>query len=132
MTLIAAWLKQDEETERGQGSATSRTLLASFLDHVRLNCRRERSIAFYSSQASLTPKYFSRQIRQLSGKSPGAIIQEYTMAEAKKLLSSKKYSVKEVSNLLHFSSPSSFCKYFKAAEDISPGEYMKHSQHPHS
>lgn len=125
--LISARLEHDEETKCG-GAATNRTLLASFMDNVRLNCRKERGVAFYSSQASLTPKYFSRQIKELSGKTPGTIIEEYTIAEAKTLLSSKKYSVKEVSNLLHFSSSSSFCKYFKAAEGISPGEYMRNNQ----
>ena len=129
-TLIAARLGQDEETESEGESVTSRTLLASFLENVRLNCSKERSVAFYGSLASLTPKYFSRQIRQLSGKSPGAIIEEFTMAEAKKLLSSKKYSVKEVSNMLNFSSPSSFCKYFKSAEGITPGKFMRNNQYP--
>mgnify|MGYP002621225641 FL=1 len=127
-TLIAARVKQEEEEEKGEESPVSgvnRTLLASFLDNVRNNCRKERGVAFYSSLANLTPKYFAKQIRKLSGKSPGAIIEEYTMAEAKTLLSSKKYSVKEVSNLMNFSSPSSFCKYFKAAEGIAPGQYMK-------
>ena len=103
----------------------NRTLLASFLENVRNNCRKERGIAFYSSLANLTPKYFSKQIHNLSGKSPGAIIEEYTMAEAKTLLASKKYSIKEVSNIMNFSSPSSFCKYFKAAESMTPGQYMK-------
>ena len=123
-TLIAARLRQDEEKEQFPVPALNRTLLASFLDNVRLNCRKERGIAFYSSLANLSPKYFSKQIRKLSGKSPGTIIEEYVMAEAKTLLSSKKYSVKEISNLMNFSSPSSFCKYFKAAEGVSPGQFM--------
>ena len=66
-TLIAARLGQDEETESEGESVTSRTLLASFLENVRLNCSKERSVAFYGSLASLTPKYFSKQIKQLSG-----------------------------------------------------------------
>ena len=124
-SLIAARLRQDEEKEQAQVSVVNRTLLASFLDNVRLNCRKERGIAFYSSLANLSPKYFSKQIRKLSRKSPGTIIEEYVMAEAKTLLSSKKYSVKEVSNLMNFSSPSCFCKYFKASEGMTPGQYMK-------
>ena len=125
-TLIAARLRQEEEKETTSPvSGVNRTLLASFLDNVRSNCRKERGIAFYSSLANLTPKYFSKQIRNLSGKSPGTIIEEFTMAEAKTLLSSKKYSIKEVSALMNFSSPSSFCKYFKAAEGMTPGQYMK-------
>ena len=126
-TLIAARLQQDEEKGQTAVSPVNSTLLASFLDNVRSNCGKERGIAFYSSLANLTPKYFSRQIRRLSGKTPGTIIEEYTMAEAKTLLSSKKYSVKEVSNLMHFPSPSSFCKYFKAAEGMTPGQYMTQS-----
>ena len=124
-TLIAVRLRHDEEKDVSPASGVNRTLLASFLENVRNNCRKERGIAFYSSLANLTPKYFSKQIHNLSGKSPGAIIEEYTMAEAKTLLASKKYSIKEVSNIMNFSSPSSFCKYFKAAESMTPGQYMK-------
>ena len=127
-TLIAMRLK-DQEREPGNSVANgNKALLTDFLDNVRKHCKQERGIAFYSNLANLTPKYFSRQIRKLSGKSPGAIIEEYTMAEAKGLLSSKKYSVKEVSNLMNFSTPSSFCKYFKAAEGIAPGQYIRHYQ----
>ena len=123
-TLIAARL-QDPEPEAGEPASANRSLLAEFLDQVRQYCRKERGIVFYSNLAHLSPKYFSKQIKALSGKSPGAIIEEYTIAEAKKLLSSKKYSVKEVSHLMNFSSPSSFCKYFKAAEGCAPGQYVK-------
>lgn len=124
-SLIAARVRQEEEKDAPPVSGVNRTLLASFLDNVRSNCRKERGIAFYSSLANLTPKYFSKQIRKLSGKAPGTIIDEYTMAEAKTLLSSKKYSIKEVSNIMNFSSPSGFCKYFKAAEGMTPGQFMK-------
>jgi len=124
-TLIAMHIKHQQQEDDDIVSTGNRTLLTDFLDNVRTNCRNHREIAFYSGLANLTPKYFSRQIKRLSGKSPGAIIEEYTIAEAKQLLVSKKYSVKEISNLLNFASPSSFCKYFKSAEGISPGQYME-------
>ena len=126
-TLLAARLQYGDAEKNAPAAPSNRTLLPAFLDNVRQHCRRERGVLFYSNLANLTPKYFSKQIKQLSGKSPGTIIEEYTMTEAKSLLASKKYSVKEVSNLMNFSSPSSFCKYFKAAEGVTPGYYMKHS-----
>ncbi len=124
-TLIVAKLQKPGQHKKEEIQTANRSLLLSFLENVKRNCRNQRGITFYSSIANLTPKYFSKQIKLLSGKSPGAIIQEYTMAEAKTLLSSKKYSVKEVSNLMNFSSPSSFCKFFKSGEGISPGKYME-------
>ena len=126
-TLLAARLQYGDAEGDSSAAPANRTLLPAFLDNVRQHCRRERGVVFYSNLANLTPKYFSKQIKQLSGKSPGTIIEEYTMTEAKSLLASKKYSVKEVSNLMNFSSPSSFCKYFKAAEGCPPGQYMKHT-----
>ena len=116
-----------QQSEEGDAPVVmgDRSVLLEFLSNVRANCRRERSIGFYASEAHLTPKYFSRIIKNVSGKSPGVIIREYTMAEAKALLSTKKYSVKEVSTMLNFSGPSSFGKYFKAAQGCSPGEYVR-------
>ena len=122
-TLIAARL-QDQDEKVPASLSVNRSLLADFLDNVRQHCHKHRRIAFYSSLAHLSPKYFSKLIKALSGKSPGDIIEEYTMAEAKKLLASKKFSVKEVSNMMNFSSASSFCKYFKAAEGCAPGHYI--------
>ncbi len=125
-TLLAARLQYGDTEEIAPVGPANHTLLPAFLDNVRQHCRRERGVIFYSNLANLTPKYFSKQIKQLSGKSPGNIIEEFTMTEAKSLLASKKYSVKEVSIMMNFSSPSSFCKYFKAAEGCTPGQYMKH------
>ena len=123
-TLIAV-RAEESNAEARHPSAVNRSLLASFLDNVRQHCHEHREVSFYSNLANLTPKYYSKLIRQLSGRPPGSIIEEYTMAEAKGLLASKNYSVKEVSSLMNFSSASSFCKYFKAAEGCTPGEYMK-------
>ncbi len=124
-TIIFAKLQNQGQRIEEEAQTANRNLLVSFLENVKRNCRHERGIAFYSSFANLTPKYFSKQIKFISGKSPGAIIQEYTMAEARAILSSKKYTVKEVSNLMNFSSPSSFCKYFKSGQGLSPGKYME-------
>jgi|GEM_PF-3381800 len=124
-TLIVAKLQNQGQRTEAEAQMANRSILMPFLENVKRNCRHERKITFYSSLANLTPKYFSKQIKLLSGKSPGAIIKEYTLTEAKTLLSSKKYSIKEVSNLMNFSSPSSFCKYFKSVEGISPGKYTE-------
>ena len=124
-TLIVAKLQSHGRQTEEEAQMTNRSMLMPFLENVKRNCRYERKIAFYSGLANLTPKYFSKQIKLLSGKSPGAIINEYTLTEAKTLLSSKKYSIKEVSNLMNFSSPSSFCKFFKSGEGMSPGKYME-------
>lgn len=128
---IISSLIADKIAETDSGEAMSaygaKSILPVFLENVRVHCRKERNVEFYSAKASLTPKYFSKIIKLETGKSAATIIREYTMAEARMLLSTKKYSVKEVSGMLHFSGPSSFCKYFKAAQGCPPGEYMKNN-----
>lgn len=127
LALLADKLGRTAKAQAAKATGGDRTILSDFLVNVREYCRKERGVPFYADKAHLTTKYFSRLIKNISGKPPGAIIREYTMAEAKSLLASKRYSVKEVGAMLNFAGPSSFCKYFKAAAGCSPGEYVKNN-----
>lgn len=61
---------------------------------------------------------------QVSGRYAGDWINDYVILEAKALLKSKKYTVQQVCDMLNFSNPSFFGKFFKAAVECSPRKYM--------
>ncbi len=72
---------------------------------------------------NLSPRHFSTVIKQASGISPSAIIDQVIISEARKMLSSGKMTVKEVAVALNFPSQSFFGKYFKKHTGISPSEF---------
>ena len=61
---------------------------------------------------------------KVAGKKALLVIQENVIAEAEALLKEGKYNIQQVSDLLHFPSPSYFCRYFRKATGQTPRAYM--------
>lgn len=93
-----------------------KTLLAQhFID--------ERQVSFYADKMHLTPKYFSTIIKEASGKTAGAWINEMLLLESKVRLQNKDQTIAQIAYDLNFSDPSHFGKFFKKHIGISPLEY---------
>lgn len=118
------WLLNNMNKESTQSIQNrQKQLLDRFLALVQEHYLTERSIQFYADKLCLTPKYLSQVIRETSGRYAGDWIKDYVILEAKALLKSKKYTVQQVSDRLHFSNASFFGKFFKAAVGCSPRRY---------
>lgn len=119
---IIRYYNKKEKEEKAE--SRQQKLFDSFLELVQKNYKEQRNIGFYAGRLCLTPKYMSRVIYQVSGRYAGDWINDYVILEAKALLKSKKYTVQQVCDMLNFSNPSFFGKYFKAAVGCSPRKYM--------
>ena len=95
-----------------------------FLTLLEQHFTQERSISFYADRMCLTSKYLSTTIKEVSGKHGMQWIDEYVSLEAKALLKSGKWSVKQVSDQLNFPSQSMFGRFFKKMTGYSPKLYM--------
>ncbi len=83
----------------------------------------ERNMAFYANHLGLTPKYLSKLIKQVSGRSAPDWIDSFVILEAKNMLKYTDDSIKEIVFKLHFPNPSVFYKFFKAHTGLTPSEY---------
>ena len=106
-----------------EASMRSYDIFNKFLRLVQENCRRERSVQWYSEQLCLSAKYFSEVVKSVSGRTAGQWITNMVGLEIKGLLLDPELSVKEVAQKLNFPNPSFMGKYFKNATGISPSEY---------
>ncbi|MBO5978972.1 MAG: AraC family transcriptional regulator [Bacteroidales bacterium] len=71
----------------------------------------------------MSPKYLSKLIKEVSGKSAPEWINAYVMLEDKHLLKYTDISIKEIVFKLNFSNQTVFYKYFKAHTGMTPTEY---------
>jgi AraC-like DNA-binding protein len=85
--------------------------------------RQERSVYFYASLLNVTPKYLSKCVKELTGKTCGELIDEAVILEAKVLLDDPELSVAQVADQLNFSDQFFFSKYFKKHTEVSPTAY---------
>jgi AraC-like DNA-binding protein len=85
--------------------------------------KKKHNLRFYADSLFITPKYLIHAIKKSSGKTPGKLIDEAIIAEAKLLLRDRDYTIATVSERLQFSDQASFSKFFKKNTGITPVSY---------
>lgn len=98
-------------------------VLHEFLGDLSRYYTQEMQVKFYAQEQKMKPKDFARIIKAGTAKTPSQIIHDYIITEAKFQLKFSGQNVARISRRLHFSSPSSFGKYFKKYAGISPKKY---------
>lgn len=87
-----------------------------------------RDVQWYASEMSLTPKYLSEVVKDVSGRTAGQWITNFVITEIKSLLKNSDLSIKEIAVEMNFSDQSFLGKYFKNAVGMSPLEYRCNRQ----
>lgn len=85
----------------------------------------QHTLKFYADSLFITPKYLIHAIKNASGKSPGKLIDEAIVAEAKLLLKDTSHNIASIAEELHFSDPASFSKFFKKHTGYNPLSYRR-------
>ena len=104
-------------------SLRSKLVLEQFLKLVAQYHDQERGMAFYADKMYMTPKYLSKLIKNVSGKSGPEWIDSFVILEAKNLLKYTDIPIKEIVYKLHFTNSSVFYKFFKSHTGMTPSEY---------
>ena len=114
---------QNQEARQPVTTDKSAHILSRFKMLLSKHFIEERQVSFYAEKMHLTPKYFSSIIKDASGKTAGAWINEMLMLESKVRLQDKSQSIAQIAYDLNFSDPSHFGKFFKKHTGASPLEY---------
>lgn len=84
---------------------------------------REHTIAFYADRLCLTPNHLGAVIREVSGQTVMQWIHRSVIQQAKLQLKYSDLPVWQIAELLNFSNPSFFSKFFKRETGMTPAEY---------
>ena len=114
-----------QKVETGGRSVRSRAIFEDFLALVKDNHRKERSLNFYAEKLYLTPKYLSKLVKTVSGKSAHEWIDSFVIVEAKNMLKYSDLSIKTIVYDLNFPNQTTFYRFFKAQTGMTPSEYRK-------
>ena len=122
MLEVAALFKKHRYVETIQLTRREEMMM-QFLKLLSIHFREERSVQYYAAQMFVTPKHLTKTVKELTGKTCGAFIDEMVIAEAKILLDDTSNSIGNVADQLHFSDQFFFSKFFKNATGLSPSQY---------
>lgn len=106
-----------------QPSNRAEELYFEFMNDLQKYCTSQRKVGFYAEQCCVCTKYFTRQIKAASGKTPMQLIKERVIIEAKAMLNSDNDSIKRISEAMNFPNSAFFCRYFKQETGMSPTEF---------
>ena len=90
---------------------------------VNEHATREHTIAFYADRLCLTPNHLGAVIREVSGQTVMQWIHRSVIQQAKLQLKYSDLPVWQIAELLNFSNPSFFSKFFKRETGMTPAEY---------
>lgn len=82
------------------------------------------TVEYIADQLNIDKKKLANLTKQLVGKSPGEIMAERKILEAKRLLSNTRNTIKEVSYSLGFDQATYFTKYFKKHTQLTPKAFI--------
>ena len=98
-------------------------LFISFTELLKNNFKQHHDVAFYARQLHISPRYLSMIIKDLTNNTVIYFINRKLSLEACWLLKSSRISIQEISDALHFSDQSAFCKFFKRQIGKTPLAY---------
>lgn len=112
-------LSHDSSVALAPSDATVAKLRALVEGHF----REQRSIAFYASKLAMTPDRLNDHVKRSIGVSPGHIIRQRIVAEAKWRLVSTMEPIKNIASELTFSDASHFSRFFAQYVGMTPQEF---------
>ena len=126
--MLHIFLLQAERELRQQGfkelkPSINLDYLLLFKEQLEENFTQEKSVAWYSSQLSISDKQLHKATTTLLDKTPKQIIDERVLLEAKRLLVHSSSSIKEIAYSLGYDEPTNFIKYFKKHTESTPSEF---------
>ena len=97
-----------------------RELFNLFMMLLERDYKLSRDVNYYAGLMHITSKYLTNIVRQVTGHTPKAIIDQYVILQLKMQLKRSSHSVKEIAYEYHFTDVSFFCRYFKRHTGLTP------------
>ena len=108
-----------------QTNLNTSVVINNFINSITAHYDRPIDICRFAIENGYSPDYFRRIFKKVTNKTPVEYLTEYRLKQAKKLLSSRLYTVQEVCYMVGYENVSYFSKLFKQKEGASPSAYIK-------
>lgn len=126
--VAAIYLKRKPITP--QPRTRNDIIFQQFIFSLFNNFNVERTVEFYATEQSITPRHLSMVVKQMSGQTAGGWITSCTITNIKSKLHDRNLTIAEISDEMNFPNPSFFSQYFKKHTGETPKEYRKNIHNP--
>lgn len=124
MLHAQAYLRQ-LPIDYAEGNSRVEELYNLFMDTVERHFNHYADVSFYAEQVNVSPRYLGQVTRRIANRSPKTIIDERIMSEIASLLTTTNKPLKEIAQLLGFSSQSHLSRFFRQHKGMSPSDFKQ-------
>lgn len=100
-------------------------LFIQFMKLVQSNFNTQQTLSYYGNKLFISDKYLIQICKNITGKTPGTIMAELMINEAKLLLNNPANNINLVSQKLNYATVAAFSKFFKKHTGVSPSKWNK-------
>jgi AraC family transcriptional activator of pobA len=131
VSTTLAWLMRENLAQArdkvGVTAVRAREHLAGFVALVDENFSKHTTLDHYAAQLDISAAHLNAICRQMSDRSALQLIHERLMLEARRELIYTSMTIKEISELLGFTDPAYFTRFFKRQMGMSPKDFRLQS-----
>ncbi len=99
--------------------------IVKFKQEVIKNIDEQLGLEEFASRLDISTKKLTALTKQYTSLTPGALIKELKILEAKRMLSHQDVSIKEIAYSLGFDQPTYFTKFFKKETKLTPKQFLQ-------
>lgn len=118
--------RQSGAAHAGPGPYPS--LVRRFTDLVRESGGRKLQVRVFSDVLGVTPSHLAEAVRDVTGRTPGQIIRDGQVAEAKRQLRHTDKTIGEIAYALDFSDTAYFSRFFRREAGVTPGDFRRQTR----
>jgi two-component system response regulator YesN len=107
----------------GRREEKTNHVIAKAKSYIRENYKRDISLEDVSRKVNVSPYYFSKIFKEETGEGFVKYLTALRIENAKELLSSTEYSMREIGSMCGYSDPNYFSRSFKKNVGVSPSDY---------
>jgi two-component system response regulator YesN len=107
----------------GRKGEKSNRIIEKAQVYIRENYRRDISLDEVSRNVNVSPYYFSKIFKEVTGEGFVKYLTAVRIEKAKELLSSTEYSMREIGSMCGYSDPNYFSRSFKKNAGVTPTDY---------
>jgi AraC family transcriptional regulator, transcriptional activator of pobA len=117
-----------QEQGPGHHPSPAPPLVRRFTDLVTRSGGRKQRVRDYSDVLGITPSHLAEAVREVTGRTPGQIIRDAQIAEARRLLRHTDKTIGEIAYGLGFRDSAYFGRFFKREAGVSPGAFRREAR----
>ncbi|GAB1475467.1 helix-turn-helix transcriptional regulator [Bacillota bacterium] len=125
--IYRAYQSGDKESRITPASS----LVLEFNNLVCKHNTENHPVSFFAKKLGVSVSYLNSMIKHQSGQTPGKIINQSIVTEAKRLLVNTNLTVAEIADCMNFQDVSYFSRLFKKLSGFTPSQYRQDCKEKH-